>query len=117
MAGSAVLSFGGTGALGILEPSAGVSRLSQPSSSPTFHRIVRGSPHHASSSESSPPRQRRGGGEHGGTAVAQQESRGLRVSCPKPHRERRQAGGRAGGEQADPPGCIAVEDRARQEER
>jgi AcrR family transcriptional regulator len=55
-------------------------------------------------SKSSPPRQRRGGGEHGGTGVAEQGSRGLRVGSPQRHRERRETGGRAGGDQADPPG-------------
>lgn len=67
---------------------------------------------HVSSSQSSPPRQRRGGDERGGTGVEEQGSRGSRVGSPQPYRERREAGGRAGGYQADPPGCIAVEDRA-----
>jgi hypothetical protein len=65
-----------------------------------------------SSSKSSPPRQRRGDGEHGGTGVEEQGSRGFRRGSPQPQRERREAGGRAGGEQGDAPGCIAVEDRA-----
>jgi hypothetical protein len=65
-----------------------------------------------SSSESSPPRQRRGHGEDGGTGVEEQGSRGLRVCSAQPHRYRREAGGGAGGDQADPPGCIAAEDRA-----
>jgi hypothetical protein len=68
---------------------------------------------HASSSESSPPRQRSGGGKHGGTGVAEQGSRGVGHA----HRERSEAGQRAGGDQAERSSCIAVEDRARQEER
>jgi hypothetical protein len=88
-----------------------VPERSQPSGSPTFHRIVRGSPQHASS-ESSPPRQRGGGGERGGTGVAEQESRGSRVGNPQPERDRCEGGRRAGADQADPSGCIAVDDRA-----
>ena len=66
----------------------------------------------ASGSDNSPPRQRRGGGQHGGAGVAEQESRGSRVGSPQSHRERREAGRRARADQADPPGCIAVKDRA-----
>ena len=76
-----------------------------------FGSLIRGPP-----SENTPPRQRRGGGEHDGTGVAEEGSRGSRLGSPQPHRERRKAGRRGGGDQADPPGCIAVEDRARQEE-
>jgi hypothetical protein len=68
---------------------------------------------HTSYSESSPPRQRRGGAERGGTGMAEQGSRGSRVGNPQPQRERREGGGRAGGDQADHPCRIAVEDRAR----
>jgi hypothetical protein len=75
-----------------------------------LHRRRR--PRVATASERAQPRQRRDGGECQGTGVAEQGSRGLRVGDSQSHRERREAGGCAGGEEADASGCIAVEDRA-----
>jgi hypothetical protein len=42
--------------------------------------------------------------------VAEQESRGSRVGNPQPERDRCEGGRRAGADQADPSGCIAVDD-------
>jgi sulfide:quinone oxidoreductase len=67
---------------------------------------------HLSTSESSPPRERRRGGEHGGGGVEEQGSRGSHVGSAQPHRERREACGCAGGEQADPVGRLTLKGRA-----
>jgi hypothetical protein len=57
----------------------------------------------------SPPRQHRDRGEPDGSGVAEQGSRTLSEGTPCRHR--REACGRGGGDQADPPGGIAVENR------
>jgi hypothetical protein len=67
------------------------------------------SEHRGDPSESSPPGQHRDGGEQGGSGVEEHGSRGL--SEGPPYRQCREACGLTGGDQADPPGGIAVEDR------
>jgi hypothetical protein len=73
------------------------------------------SEHRGDPSESSPPGQHRDGGEQGGSGVAEHGTR--RLSEGTPYRQCREACRLTGGDQADPPGGIAVEDRPRQDKR
>lgn len=94
------------------EPSAAGTAGPGPSSCSATASKVRMAVTTPSASENSPPRQRRGYGEYGGAGVSEQEPKGSRVGSPQSHRERREGGRRTGADQADPSGCIAVEDRA-----